>query len=115
MSTAGFRYYISFLDDFSRFTWVIFLRHKSDAFNEFLSFFRKLKGEEKDGLKTIRTDHGGEFDNTQFEDFCKENGVSHQFSAPRTPEQNGVVERKNMILIEMARTMLTESGMARIF
>ncbi len=51
----------------------------------------------------VRTDHGGEFENEPFETFCEKNGIVHEFSSPRTPQQNGVVERKNRPLQEMAR------------
>jgi transposase InsO family protein len=65
----------------------------------------------KKGLKinTIRSDHGGEFENAQFDDLCSKRGYQHEYSAPRTPQQNGVVERKNRTLQELARTMLNES------
>nr|XP_009786118.1 PREDICTED: uncharacterized protein LOC104234281 [Nicotiana sylvestris] len=63
----------------------------------------------------IRPDHGTEFDNAKFDDFCNENGITHNFLAPKTPQQNGVVERKNKILEEMARKMLIDSGIAKNF
>ncbi|XP_070018311.1 uncharacterized protein [Nicotiana sylvestris] len=63
----------------------------------------------------IRSDHGTEFDNAKFDEFYNENGITHNFSAPRTPQQNGVVERKNRILEEMERTMLIDSGIAKNF
>jgi transposase InsO family protein len=60
-------------------------------------------------INTIRSDHGGEFENTQFDDLCSKRGYRHEYSALRTPQQNGVVERKNRTLQELARTMLNES------
>jgi transposase InsO family protein len=57
-------------------------------------------------IKKIRSDNGTEFKNTQVEDFLDEEGIKHEFSAPYTPQHNGVIERKNHTLIEMARTML---------
>ena len=57
-------------------------------------------------ISSIRIDHGKEFENLGFNAFCGENGISHNFFAPRTPQQNGVVERRNRTLEEMARTML---------
>ena len=57
-------------------------------------------------LKRIRSDRGREFDNSNFLEFFHSLGIKHEFSAPRTPQQNGVVERKNRVLQEMARTML---------
>ncbi|WVZ77024.1 hypothetical protein U9M48_024927 [Paspalum notatum var. saurae] len=66
-------------------------------------------------MRTIRSDNGGEFRNSQFENFCRDLGLGHQFSSPYTPPQNGVVERKNHTLIEMARTMLDEHRSPRRF
>ena len=63
----------------------------------------------------MRSDHGGEFENSEFENFCEENGLKHEFSAPRTPQQNGVVERKNRTLQECARTLLNSSGLPKHF
>ncbi|XP_015158487.1 uncharacterized protein [Solanum tuberosum] len=62
-----------------------------------------------------RSDHGTKFENSQIEGFCAENGINHNFSAPRTPQQNGVVERKNRTLVDNARTMLIDSGLAMNF
>jgi transposase InsO family protein len=59
-------------------------------------------------VKKIRSENGTEFKNTQVEDFLGEEGIKHEFSTPYTPQQNGVTERKNRTLIEMARTMLDE-------
>jgi transposase InsO family protein len=66
-------------------------------------------------LKAIRSDNGTEFRNASFDGFCLELGIKQQFSAPRVPQQNGVVERKNHTLVEMARTMLDEHGTPRRF
>ena len=63
----------------------------------------------------MRSDHGKEFENEAFESFCSKRGISHNFSCPRTPQQNGVVERKNCTLIEMARTMLNEYSLPTYF
>ena len=66
-------------------------------------------------ISSIRSDHGGEFENHAFESFCDKHGIHHNFSAPRTPQQNGVVERKNRSLEELARTMLNETNCLNIF
>ena len=62
-------------------------------------------------VKILRSDNGTEFKNAQMTDFCKLKGITHQFSAPGTPQQNGVVERKNRTLIEAGRTMLEEANL----
>ncbi|WVZ93972.1 hypothetical protein U9M48_039918 [Paspalum notatum var. saurae] len=66
-------------------------------------------------MRAIRSDNGGEFRNSRFENFCRDLGLEHQFSSPYTPPQNGVVERKNRTLVEKARTMLDEHRTLRRF
>jgi len=63
----------------------------------------------------VRSDHGGEFENEPFDAFCEKHGIVHEFSSPRTPQQNGVVEIKNRTLQEMARTMIHENNLAKHF
>ena len=63
----------------------------------------------------IRSDHGTEFENSKIDQFCMKNGTSHNFSAPRTPLQNGVVERKNRTFVNIARTMIIESNLPQSF
>jgi hypothetical protein len=94
------------VDDYSRFTWVAFLKHKSDTFQTFVKFCNKVQLEKDAKIKRIRSDHGGEFENSDFEKFCDDTGIKHEFEFP--PSQNGIVERKNRTLQEMARTMLNE-------
>jgi transposase InsO family protein len=74
-----------------------------------------LNNEHSNCLKVIRSDNETEFRNTSFDEFYLEHEIDQQFSAPRVPQQNGVVERKNHTLIEMARTMLDEHGTPRRF
>ncbi|GAA0184763.1 hypothetical protein LIER_32051 [Lithospermum erythrorhizon] len=112
-SLGGSRYVFFIVDDYSRFTWVIGLANKSDAFKEFAKLCRKLMNEKGFKIKAIRTDHGGEFENEEFEEFCGEYGIQHNFLAPRTPQQNGFVERKNRTIQEMSRTMLNEHNLPK--
>ncbi|GJY83506.1 retrovirus-related pol polyprotein from transposon TNT 1-94 [Tanacetum coccineum] len=79
-------------------------------------FSRKIQNQLGCSIVSIRTDHGREFDNeVQFGEFCNANGITHNFSAPRTPQSNGVVERKNRTLQEMSRTMLNEQSLPQKF
>ena len=64
-------------------------------------------------IVSIWSDHGGEFENHLFEDYYDKHGIEHNFSSPRTPQQNGVVERKNHILVEFARIMLNDCGLPK--
>jgi len=108
-------YTLVLVDDFSRFTWTIFLASKDETFEQFVIFAKKVQNEKGCVISCIRSDHGGEFDNHLFERYCEANGISHNFSAPRTPQQNGVVERKNRVLTEMARAMLNENNTSQVF
>ena len=101
------------VDDFSRYTWVLFLANKDDALDAFKVLHKKLQNEKGHGIVCIRSDHGGEFENHVFEIFCNNLGIEHQFSSPRTPQQNGVVERKNRSIQEIARTMLNENALPK--
>ena len=94
------------VDDFSRFTWVFFLDDKSQVQKIFKNFARKAQNQFDVKIKKVRSDNGTEFKNANVDTFLDEEGISHEFLATYTPQQNGVVERKNRTLIEMARTML---------
>ena len=93
----------------------MFLAHKNDAFHEFSKLCREIQNEKGFTIVCIRSDHGREFENVDFEIFCDEYGIGHNFAAPRTPQQNGVVERKNRTLQEMARTTFHENNLPTYF
>nr|CAN62159.1 hypothetical protein VITISV_041771 [Vitis vinifera] len=114
-SLGGKSYAFVIVDEFSRYTWVLFLSQKNEAFYGFSKFCNKVQNEKGFTITCIRSDHGREFENINFEDYCNEHGINHNFSTPRTPQQNGVVERKNKTLQEMARTMLNENNLPKYF
>ena len=95
---GGKSYAFLIVDDFSRYTWVLFLAHKNDVFHEFSKLCRKIQNEKGLTISCIRSDHGRKFENVDFEGFYDEHVIEHNFSAPRTPQKNGVVERKNRTL-----------------
>ena len=103
------------VDDYSRFTWIMFLAHKDETFSVFTKFHRKISNEKGTSIISIHSDHGTKFKNHDFEEFCNEHGIDHNFSVPRIPQRNEVVERKNHTLEEMARTMLCENNLPRYF
>jgi hypothetical protein len=84
------------------------LQDKSEAKGIVKKFIRRVQNEFELKVKNIRSDNGSEFRNTQVEEFLDEEGIKHELSAPYTPQQNGIIERKNHTLIEVARTMLDE-------
>ena len=87
---------------------VFFLYDKSEVASCFKKFAKRAQNEFEVKLKKIRSDNGKEFDNTNIEAYCDEVGIKHEVFTTYTPQQNGVVERKNQTLITLARTMLDE-------
>src|SRR4051812_2546225 len=104
-SLGGNKYGLVIVDDFSRYAWVFFLDDKNKVVDIFKSFAKRDQTEYELSLKHIRSDNGTELKNTHIEEFLDDHGFTHEFSAAYTSQQNGVVERKNRILIEMARTI----------
>jgi len=105
-SIGGKIYVLVVVDDFSRFTWVNFIREKSDIFDVFKDLCTQLEREKDNGIVRIRSDHGTKFENAKFNEYCYGEVIKHEFSSPITPHQNGVVIRKNRTLQESARVML---------
>ena len=105
-SIDGKMYVLVVVDDFSRFTWMNFIREKSDTFDVFKDMGTQLQREKNCGIVRIRSDHGTEFKNAKFDEYCLGERIKHEFSSPITPQQNGVVERKNRTLKESARVIL---------
>jgi transposase InsO family protein len=108
ISIDGSKYCLVIVDDYSRFTWVFFLQEKSQTQETLKRFLRRAQNEFGLSIKKIRSDNGTKFKNSQIEGFLEEEGNKHEFSSPYTPQQNGVVERKNRTLLDMARTMHDE-------
>ncbi|GAU36127.1 hypothetical protein TSUD_292870 [Trifolium subterraneum] len=106
LSLGGKRYAYVVVDDFSRYTWINFIKEKSDTFDVSKDLRVQLQREKNEVILRIRSDHGKEFQNSRFSEFCASEGIKHEFSSPITPQQNGVVERKNRTLQESARAML---------
>ncbi|GJX12091.1 retrovirus-related pol polyprotein from transposon TNT 1-94 [Tanacetum coccineum] len=110
-SYGGNLYTLVVVDDYSRYTWTRFLKTKNEAFEKFETLSRKIQNQLGSSIIAIRMDHGREFDNeVQFRAYCDAQGITHNFSAPRTPQSYGVVERKNRTLQEMSKTMLNEQS-----
>eukprot|EP00253_Pinus_taeda_P021493 PITA_21493 len=102
-------------DDFSRNTWIYFLKKKSEVFDRFKEFKALVENQTEKKIKVLRTDNGGEFCSKEFEEFCKKCGIARQKTTPYTPQQNGVAERMNKTLMERARSMLSGAGLGQEF
>ena len=108
-------YCLVIVDDYSKYTWVLFLHSKDETPQVVIDHIKMIELDSNVPVRAIRSDNGTEFKNSLLNGFCTDKGITRQFSAPRTPQQNGVVERKNRTLIEAARTMLSESGLPMYF
>ena len=86
------------VNDFTRYTWVVLLKSKSDAPEHIEALCTRLQNKKNMKIDQIRSDHGKEFENSYMESFCTRSGISQKFSAPITLQQNGVVERKNRVI-----------------
>ena len=114
-SFAGASYMLVLVDDFSKFTWVFFLKLKSEALSLIQSWKVMVEKEKDTKVKMIRSDRGGEFVSHEFTRWCTSEGIQRQLTTPYTPSQNGVVERKNRTIMEMARSMLAHASLSRSY
>ena len=110
-SRGGKNYFITFIDDCSKYCYVYLLHSKDEALNSFKTYKAEVENRLEKKIKVIRSDRGGEYESAAFSDFCAQNGIVHQTTAPYTPQQNGVAERKNRTLKEMINSMLNSSGL----
>ncbi|GJQ92039.1 putative ribonuclease H-like domain-containing protein [Tanacetum coccineum] len=108
-------YFLVITDNFSRFSWVFFLRTKDDTSGILKDFIRQIENQLNKNVKTIRCDNGTKFKNRDIIEFCGSKGIKREYNNARTLQQNGVAERKNWTLIEAARTMLTDSFLPNTF
>ncbi|GKB13723.1 putative ribonuclease H-like domain-containing protein [Tanacetum coccineum] len=102
-------------DDFSRFTWVFFLATKDETSGILKSFITRIENLVDHKVKVIRCDNRTEFKNKEMNQFCEMKGILRQYSVARTPQQNGVGEKRNRTLIEASRTMLADSKLPTTF
>ncbi|WVZ50418.1 hypothetical protein U9M48_001671, partial [Paspalum notatum var. saurae] len=106
VSVSGMKYFVTFIDCYSRFTWLYLMKHKSEVLNCFKDFYACVKNQFNAHVQIIRTDNGTEYLNNEFRTFLSKEGILHQTSCPDTPPQNGVAERKNRHLLEVARSLM---------
>ncbi|KAK1419766.1 hypothetical protein QVD17_29081 [Tagetes erecta] len=103
---AGNRYFILFVDDYSRYAWIYTIKTKDEALNVFKKFKHEVELELSLKIKALKSDRGGEFLNRLFTNYCDETGIKRLFTAPYSPQQNGVVERRNRTIMNATRSML---------
>ncbi|OWM65682.1 hypothetical protein CDL15_Pgr017179 [Punica granatum] len=106
LSSQGYRYFETFIDDYSIMTWVYLLKNRSDLYPIFVSFCSEIQTQFGVSIRTLRSDNAREYFSTSFQSYMSSRGMIHQSSCAYTPQQNGVAERKNRHLIETFRTLL---------
>jgi transposase InsO family protein len=112
-SFGGAKYFLTFIDDFSRKVWVYSLRLKSEVLERFKEWKALVENQSGHKVKVLRSDNGGEYTSKAFDEFLRTHGIARNTSAPYTPQQNGVAERANRTLVEMGRSMLYAQGLQR--
>ncbi|XP_015167212.1 uncharacterized protein [Solanum tuberosum] len=114
-SLKGSKYYIAFIDDCTRYCWIYVLNYKFEVADVFWKYKAFVENQSGCRIQVIRSDNGTEYTSEKFNKFCNEAGIEHQLTTPYTPQQNGVVERKNRTLMEMTRCLLHEKGLPKKF
>jgi len=108
-SIGGARYFLLFIDDHTRYTMVYPLHQKSETFSKFKEYKALVENMHNGKIKALRSDNRGEYTSNEFSQFLRESGISHEATAPYSPEQNGVSERANRTLIGRAKAMILEN------
>ncbi|KAA0037569.1 gag/pol protein [Cucumis melo var. makuwa] len=104
---GGYKHFINFIDDYSRYDHVYLIQNKSGFFEKFKEYKAEVENESGKTIKTFRSDRGGEYMDLRFQDYLIKHGIQSQLSAPSTPQQNGVSERRNQTLLDMVRSMMS--------
>ncbi|RVW94843.1 Retrovirus-related Pol polyprotein from transposon TNT 1-94 [Vitis vinifera] len=108
-STLGFQYFVTFIDDYSRCTWLFLMKNRAELFSIFQKFYTEIQTQFNISIRVLRSDNAREYFSAQFTSFMSHHGILHQSSCAHTPQQNGVAKRKNRHLVETARTLLLHS------
>lgn len=110
-SISGAKYFLSFIDDYSRKGFVYFLKKKSDVFPMFQKFHKFVETQQNKKIKEIMSDNGGEYCSKDFESYLSQHGIRHTKTVPYTPQQNGIAERYNRTIVEKARAMMNDANL----
>ena len=114
-STLGFRYFVTFINDYSRCTWLFLMKTQVELFSIFQKFHAEIRTQCNIFIRILRSDNTKEYFSTPFSSFMSSHGILHQSSCAYTPQQNGVAEHKNRHLLETARTLLLHHKVPKRF
>jgi len=112
-SLSSVEYFITFIDDYSRKTWIYFLKTKDEVFIQFKEFKAIVENLTRKNIKVLHSDNGGEYVDKDFSDFCAMEGIRREWTTPYNPEQNVVAERKKRTIVEATRAMLYDQDMPK--
>ncbi|GJT44268.1 retrotransposon protein, putative, ty1-copia subclass [Tanacetum coccineum] len=115
VSRQGASYFVTFTDDFSRYGYVYLLKHKHEVFETFKMFQKEVKNQLGKTIKSLRFDRGGEYMSQEFLDHLKEHGIIAHRTPPYTPQHNGVFEKRNRTLVDMVRSMMSQTTLPKSF
>lgn len=110
-SLSGYEYYVLFIDEYPRKTWIFFLKTKGEVFKWFQEFKALVENQTGKKIKTLRSDNGGKYTSNDFDDFCAREGIQRELTVPYNPQQNGVTQRKNMSIVGAACAMIHDQGL----
>ena len=114
-SIGGAKYFVTFINDYTRCCAVYFMKFKSEVLDKFKEFEVTTTNDADRAIGSLRTDNGGEYLSSAFQNYLKEKGIRHELTVPHSPQQNGVSERMNRTLVESARSMIAHAGLSNIF
>ena len=112
---GGYQYFITFIDDYSRYGYLYLMKYKSEAFEKFKEFRNEVEKQLGKSIKTLRSDRGGEYLSQEFQGYLRGHGILSQWTPPYTPQHNGVSERRNRTLLDMVRTMMAFADLPKSF
>ena len=115
VSLGGGEYFVTFIDDKSRYVWAYIMKSKDEVFRKFQEWKALVEKSTGRKLKVLRSDNGGEYLSTEFKNYLKAEGIRHELTVPKTPQQNGVAERMNRTLMETVRSMLSDARLPHSF
>jgi len=110
VTSFGFRYFATFIDEFSRCTWVYLIKDRSELLSIFMSFLNEIENQFEKTIKIFRSDNAKDYFSHDLSSFLSSKGILHQSTCPHTPQQNGIAERKNHHLLETARSLMLNTN-----
>jgi hypothetical protein len=113
LTRAGKKYFISFIDDATRYCQLYLVKMKDGALNYFKIYKTEVENQLERKIKRVRSNRGGEYLSNDFGEYCAEHGIIHETIAPYSPQSNGVAERKNQTLTDLVNAMLDNSGLSK--